>query len=66
MGMSDVIGPRAIEGKSSIGSLNKSDAEIDRILKEQYDRGMKILTENRDVLDVIAKTLIEEEKITGV
>jgi len=30
---------------------NKADAEIDRILREQYDRGMTLLTENRPVLD---------------
>ena len=41
------------------------DSEIDRILAEQYDRGMKLLTENRDILDEIAKCLIEEEKIDG-
>ena len=44
---------------------NKADAEIDRILEEQYARGMKLLTDNRDVLDAIAKILIENEKING-
>ena len=43
----------------------KVDAEIDRILSEQYERGMQLLTDNRDVLDAIAKLLIEEEKIDG-
>lgn len=38
---------------------------MDRILQEQYQRGMKIITENRDILDQIAKTLIEKEKIDG-
>jgi len=78
MGMSDVIGPRNIGGGGGGGNMfqaqmageganikNKADAEIDRILKEQYDRGMKLLTENKDVLDLIAQTLIKEEKITG-
>lgn len=37
---------------------NKADKEIDRILKEQYERGMKLLTENRAVLDLVAKTLV--------
>lgn len=77
MGMSDVIGPRNIAGQQG-GSMfapggaseganikNKADAEIDRILKEQYERGMSLLTDNRDLLDLIAKTLIEEEKING-
>lgn len=45
---------------------NKADAEIDRILREQYERGMTLLTDNRPVLDQIAKTLIEKEKINGI
>ena len=79
MGMSDIIGPRNISqqamspmqqmmmGGASEGAdlKNKADAEIDRILAEQYERGMNILTENREVLDAIAKILIEEEKING-
>merc|ERR1719454_926345 len=79
MGMSDIIGPRNISqqaaspmqqmmmGGAAEGAdlKNKADAEIDRILAEQYERGMSILTENRDVLDAIAKILIEEEKING-
>ena len=47
------------------GLKNKADAEIDRILKEQYERGMELLTTNKDVLDLIAKTLIRDEKMTG-
>ena len=74
MGMSDVIGPRAIgasmpgQAPAQEGSELKdlADDEVDRILTEQYERGMKILTENRDVLDEIAKILIEKEKISGV
>jgi cell division protease FtsH len=78
MGMSDVIGPRNISGGGGGGNMfqaqsagegsalkNRADAEIDRILREQYERGMKLLTQNRDVLDLVAKTLIEKEKITG-
>ena len=78
MGMSETLGPRNISssnmspmqllmsGQREGDDLkNRADAEIDRILEEQYDRGMKLLTENRDVLDEIAKALIEEEKIDG-
>ena len=43
----------------------KADLEIDRILDEQYKRAFKMLSENRDVLDKIAVTLLEKEKITG-
>jgi len=75
MGMSDVIGPRAMGGQQSSPWMqsssegaelkNRADAEIDRILSTQYERGMKLLTEHRDLLDAIAKTLIEKEKMTG-
>lgn len=80
MGMSDLVGPRNISsdnmspmqammmgggGSTSEELQNKADKEIDRILNEQYARGMKLLTDNRDVLDEIAKTLIEKEKIDG-
>ena len=78
MGMSDVIGPRNISGGGQSQNMfsaqsagegssikNKADAEIDRILKEQYERGMQLLTTNRNVLDAVAMTLIEKEKISG-
>ena len=55
MGMSDTIGPRNIssQGMSPMQTMmsggtnegddlkNKADAEIDRILAEQYERGMQ-------------------------
>jgi len=44
---------------------SKIDDAIDSILTEQYERGMEIITTNRDVLDAIANTLIEKEKIDG-
>lgn len=79
MGMSDTVGPRNIsaQGMSPMQAMmsggtnegddlkNKADAEIDRILAEQYERGMNLLTNNRDALDEIAKVLIEKEKIDG-
>ena len=72
--MSDVVGPRNIQGPGqdtpqgsiSGGDLQKkADKEIDAILAQQYERGLSLLTENRDVLDEIAKILIKEEKING-
>lgn len=45
---------------------NKVDDEIDRIIQEQYERGMKILNDNRQILDQIANTLIQKEKISGL
>ena len=65
--MSDAIGPRALDSRNNEGGkiMDKADEEVDRILTEQYERGINILTENREVLDQIAKILIEKEKISG-
>jgi len=41
------------------------DQEVMRILKEAYDEAMRLLSENRDVMDKIAEFLIEKETITG-
>lgn len=80
MGMSDAVGPRNVAGDPNTSPMmrmmgggndqgdilqTRIDDEIDRILKEQYSRGMKIITENKDILDAIAKVLIEKEKIDG-
>ncbi|CAE7254744.1 ftsH, partial [Symbiodinium pilosum] len=43
----------------------KVDAEIKRIVDEQYQRGMALLRDNMYLLDTLAKTLIEEEKVSG-
>ena len=44
MGMSDTIGPRSLQNlTNSIDGIelkNKADQEIDRILNEQYKRGL--------------------------
>ena len=39
------------------------DLEIQRIIKECYEKARKILTENRDKLDIIANTLLEVETL---
>jgi cell division protease FtsH len=41
------------------------DLEIQRILKECYERAKTILTENREKLDLIAKTLLEVETLNA-
>ncbi|CAE7618092.1 ftsH1, partial [Symbiodinium pilosum] len=43
----------------------KVDAEIKRIVDEQYQRGMALLRDNMYLLDTLAKTLMEEEKVSG-
>jgi cell division protease FtsH len=41
------------------------DLEIQRILKDSYERATKILSENRDKLDLIANTLLEVETLNA-
>ncbi|WP_428910349.1 ATP-dependent zinc metalloprotease FtsH [Niallia sp. Krafla_26] len=77
-GMSDKLGPlqfgqsqgQVFLGRDFHNEQNYSDAiayeidlEIQRIIKECYEKARKILTENRDKLDVIAKTLLEVETL---
>ena len=40
------------------------DEEMRNIINECYERTKKILKENKNLLDLIAKTLLEEETIT--
>ncbi len=80
-GMSDKLGPlqfgqaqggQVFLGRDLHNEQNYSDAiayeidlEIQRIIKESYQRCKKILTENRDKLDLIAKTLLEVETLNA-
>jgi cell division protease FtsH len=80
-GMSDKLGPlqfgqaqggQVFLGRDLHNEQNYSDAiayeidlEIQRIIKESYARCKKILTENRDKLDLIAKTLLEVETLNA-
>ncbi|MDE2213265.1 MAG: ATP-dependent zinc metalloprotease FtsH [Patescibacteria group bacterium] len=76
-GMSDKMGPVALEGEGGralfgAGIDNKEysqkvsaeiDAEVKRIISEAEDKATAILKENRKLLDAIAHTLIEKETI---
>lgn len=79
-GMSKKIGPRTVgekEGNIFLGkeightkniseSLKKTvDEEIKAIIEEAYQRDVKILTENRELLDILAENLMEKETLTG-
>ncbi|HXA80465.1 MAG TPA: ATP-dependent zinc metalloprotease FtsH, partial [Opitutaceae bacterium] len=46
-------------------SARKIDAEVHRIIDEQYTRAKQIITERREALDKIAASLIEYETIEG-
>ena len=75
-GMSDVLGTMVYEDNeqdSMFGKMGsrtvseatqqKVDAEIRRILDEQYALARRLIEENRDKLDVMAKALLEWETL---
>ena len=79
-GMSDVMGPIAYGKKEeqiflgreiaqhrdySEETAEKIDAEVKRIMMEQYERAKKILLANKDALIRVADVLIERETLTG-
>jgi len=43
----------------------KVDAEVKRIVDEQYRRGMELLTKNKYLLDALAQKLLDQEKVSG-
>lgn len=49
----------------SAGVASEIDKEVRKIVDECYEQCKKILTENRDLLDLIANTLFEEETLTS-
>jgi len=46
-------------------TISEIDHEVMEILEEAHAKAVKMLTENRDILDEIAKYLSEKETITG-
>lgn len=77
-GMSDSIGPVALGEQNEMVFLGKElggereyseevaatiDKEVSKFMKDAYKRAVKILENNREALDVIAKELIEKESI---
>jgi len=43
----------------------KIDAEVRRIVDEQYERGMKLLSSNMTLLHSLAEKLMDQEKVSG-
>ncbi len=76
-GMSDKFGlmglvtieNQYLDGRASLNCGEETAAQIDqevmRILKESYDEAVRLLWENRSILDKISEYLYEHETITG-
>lgn len=79
-GMSDAMGPQTFGATEELMFLGREisrsqdfsedtarriDAEVNRILREVYNRAKGILEQHRDKMDVIAKILLERETIDG-
>jgi cell division protease FtsH len=79
-GMSDKLGPLTLGtkhgpvflGRDLVESRNYSeeiayeiDKEVRRIIDECYSRARQVLTENKETLERIAKTLLERESLEG-
>ncbi|MBQ6234363.1 MAG: hypothetical protein IJK54_00435, partial [Clostridia bacterium] len=78
-GMSDAVGPVFLGGDTEVFIAKdwghaknysealsaKIDAEIRRILEEQFERAETILTEHRSALDACAALLLKYERVTG-
>lgn len=58
-----------LEGRAALNCSDRTAAEIDNeviaILKESYEEALRLLRENREVMDKLAEFLIEKETITG-
>jgi len=78
LGMSSVLGPMVYGKKDEMVFLGKEfteqrdysesvaeqiDIEVKEIVSKAYDRALEILNEHRDVLEVVAEKLLEEETI---
>ena len=44
-------------------TIKNIDSVVKQILKEAYEKAIKIITENKDLHDKIAKDLLEKEEI---
>lgn len=79
-GMNDTLGPQAFGNNEehlwmgrevsrsqhfSEETARKIDEEVTRMLKFSHDEAVRILTENREALDIMAKELVERETIDG-
>ena len=65
----ETVNNQYLGGDTSLACSADTQAEIDRqvvaLIKKQHDKAIKILTDNRDKLNELARFLYEKETITG-
>ena len=65
----ETVESKYLDGSARLNCSDETEAMIDdevkELLKECFEEAKKLLSENRDVLDEIAKYLYEKETITG-
>ena len=65
----ETVNNQYLGGDTSLACSADTQAEIDRqvvaLVKKQHGKAIKLLTDNRDKLDELAKFLYEKETITG-
>jgi cell division protease FtsH len=57
------MGMRRTQWGSKI--MGKTDAEVERLVNNSYLKAKMILENNRDLLDHLAKTLVEQEVVSA-
>ncbi len=80
LGMSDKLGPRTFGDKQELVFLGREiseqrdyserfaleiDREVNKLIEEGYSTAKKILSENKDKLETMAKVLLEKETLEG-
>jgi cell division protease FtsH len=79
-GMSDKLGTRTFGNKQEMVFLGREiseqrdyrerfaleiDREINKLIEESYNKALKVLTDNKSKLDLLAKRLIARETLEG-
>ncbi len=65
----ETVESQYLEGRTAMNCSDRTAADVDtevmNLLKESYEEALRLLRENRELLDKLAAHLIEKETITG-
>ncbi|MCR5716169.1 MAG: ATP-dependent zinc metalloprotease FtsH [Lachnospiraceae bacterium] len=65
----ETVESQYLEGRTAMNCSDKTAADVDTevmlLLKESYEEALRLLRDNRELLDKLAAHLIEKETITG-